>query len=117
MSKINDLPKELYLYIFILADDLNSTKALRLASKTAYYASYNYFKLLLRDHVFIYYNYKWCFSNKDPNMKEILEKQKNEPVPAWASFCHGDDSNSPGKPMVFKTTISNLYNTFYNYKI
>ena len=30
-----DLLKELYLYIFILADDLDTTKSLRSVSKTA----------------------------------------------------------------------------------
>lgn len=46
-----DLFKELYLYIFILADDLDTTKSLRSVSKTAWSASYDYFKLLLGEPI------------------------------------------------------------------
>jgi hypothetical protein len=102
-----ELPKELYIYIFCLTDDINSTKSLRLVSKTAYTASYDYFKLLLKEHIFIYYHHQWCIS-KDPNTKTLLAKQKLEP-PSWAFFCHGDNTNSPNKSMIFKTTIRDFY--------
>ena len=113
---MHDLLNELYIYIFILADDVNSTKVLRSVSKTAYSASYDYFNLVLREPIFIYHNYKWEISIKDPNIKELVEKRKHEDVPAWARFCHGGDSDTPNKAMIFKTNIKDLYKTFNHYK-
>jgi hypothetical protein len=99
-----DLPKELYIYIFYLADDINSTKSLRSVTKTAYNASYDYFKLLLKEHVFVYYHLQWCISQDS----KILEKLKNDI--SWSVICHGNNTNSPNKSMIFKITISDFYN-------
>lgn len=112
-----ELLKELYVYIFTLADDLASTQALRAVSRTAYSASYVYFKTLLKEPIIISYNhnYRWEIFNKDTNMKDIIDRRKHYHM--RPAHSHGSMSDSPGKAMISKTTIKNLYNTFSNYKV
>ncbi len=103
------IPKELYVYIFVLADDLDSTKSLRSVSKMAYNASYDYFKSLLRGDIFIYHHHRWLISNKDLDMKEVRKDLCQSP------FSHGRNTDTPNKSMIFKTNIRDLYNTFNKY--
>jgi hypothetical protein len=54
------LPEELYLHIFTLADNLDTTKALRCVSKIAWSASYDYFKILLRKPIIMNFGPEYC---------------------------------------------------------
>ena len=101
-----DLPKELYLSIFVFADDIKITQLLRLVSKTAHIASYDYFKILLRKDIFVYHHYRWYVADEDPRLK------LKDPMPDWAFISHGNNADTPNKSMIFKTTVKNLYNTF-----
>lgn len=102
-----DLPKELYLYIFVLADDLDSTKSLRSVSKTACSASYDYFKLLLREPIFINDDdLNWYIFNNNANMSEIIKKQEVQGTRKYQP-CH--QKTTIDKSLAFKTTISDLF--------
>ena len=48
-----NLPRELYVIIYQLTDDIDVTKSLRLVNKKLYDASYDYFKMLLKMPVII----------------------------------------------------------------
>jgi hypothetical protein len=57
-----DLPSELYAILYGLADEIGTTKALRLVSKRSLAASYWYFKTLLSRPVHIHYHGFWSLS-------------------------------------------------------
>ena len=106
-----DLPKELYIYLLALADDVNVTKALRSVSKTAH-ASYDYFKLLLNQPMFIYYHpHIWGVCEQQPDLKKLNEDYHK----IWYTHSHGTNTDSPGRSMKFKTTVYKLYDLFNNY--
>ena len=59
------------MFIFILTDNLDATKALRSVSKIALSASYEYFNILLREPVTLRFNQQNWFINDDNNYYEI----------------------------------------------
>ena len=105
-----DLPKELYICILCLADDVSITKSLRSVSKKAYTASYDYFKLLLKQPIFIHHVCVWHLSNEVPDFWMNEDYLLNGP-----SHGHGNNANTPNRSMCFKTTVHSLYDTFNRY--
>jgi hypothetical protein len=101
-----DLPKELYVYIFVLADDLNSTKALRSVSKTSYNASYDYFKVILREPIIIAYNeaHWYLYDTRTDSCSERILKDVKNKIPDHCFQIAIDRGRIEGV-MAFKTTI------------
>jgi len=95
-----DLLKELYLYIFVLADDLDTTKSLRSVSKTAWSASYDYFKILLRKPIIITFHKLLWFI--DSNREEVDRLNLWEPT----SWCQNIDHR---KYISFQITTKDLF--------
>jgi hypothetical protein len=61
-----ELPQELYVYLYEFTNDVKDTKALRLVSNTAYKASYDYFKILLREPIMVKCNRAaWFLGTKE----------------------------------------------------
>jgi hypothetical protein len=89
------LPKELYIYIYIISDDVTITKNLRLLCKLSYNASYDYFKIIIRRSIMIYYDTGQLFINEKKNIKDLVHYH-----------------NPISRPISFNITISNLYNSF-----
>lgn len=48
-----ELPQELYVYLYEFTNDVQATKTLRLVCNVAYKASYDYFKILLREPIMV----------------------------------------------------------------
>lgn len=90
-----ELPKELYTQLYIFADDINTTKALRLLCKISLSASYDYFNIILRTKIPIYYIYK-----------EDIWVSKLNPY----CFYFGQYTTNPiRKDISIITTIKDLY--------
>ena len=105
---MSDLPREIYLYIFILADSLEATKVLRSVNKTAWHASYDYFKILLNKPVFITYDHEWFIHNDNTEMKC---KGCAEGV------CHAIMNSCINGNSTFKMSIRDLFSIQTNHKL
>lgn len=90
-----ELPKELYIHIFILGDDIEITKTLRSLCKLSYDASYDYFKIITKKSIIVNFDSGELFINNKPNVIDLTS-------------YYGDIV----KPISFNITISNLYNSF-----
>lgn len=89
-----ELPKELYTQLYIFADNIDTAKALRALCKISLCASYDYFDMVLRTKIPIYYIYK-----------EDIWVSKINPY----CFYHGQYTTNPiGKDISFNTTIKDL---------
>lgn len=54
-----EVPTEMYLILFVMADELDVTKALRTVSKSSLKASYYYFKIILNQPLRIKFDGWW----------------------------------------------------------
>jgi len=88
------LPKELYIYIYIIGNDTQITKKLRLLCKSSYFASYDYFNIVLKTPTILNCDYgQWYFYQKD----DCWEIYYNFPV---------------RKKFTFNIDVENLYECF-----
>lgn len=134
-----ELLPELYLYILILADDVNITKKLRILTKQALYACNEYNKLLLNQRIYMNFDsYYWALGNEDNFIKNITKNHSHhftvESVMLFTSnakidmvfqkivkynheyldryFYEGPySSNAFKEPTAFKMTIKELYSS------
>ena len=73
-----ELLSELYLYILILADDVNVTKKLRILTKRSLFACDEYHKLLLNQKIYINFDsYNWTLSNEDNIFINVTKNHSN----------------------------------------
>lgn len=89
------LPKELYIYIYIISDAIEITKKLRSLCKLSYNASYDYFKIIVRKSIIVHYDIGQWFINEKKNVVDLT---------------YFDVLRI--KPLSFNITILNLYNSF-----
>ncbi len=76
-----DVPVEMYLVLFVMAGDLEATKSLRSVSKNALKASYYYFKILLKQHLRLYYDgWHWNIIDDMRSDEELQSDIKNEEI-------------------------------------
>jgi len=102
-----ELPKELYLHILFLADDIAVTKKLRILTKLSLKATDEYHRILLNTKINIHFDVNdWMIS--DLNDKQLLQKIKDKEYVHYGRQLCGPDPFD--KPAAFKTTIKNLYN-------
>lgn len=92
------LPKEIYIEIFLIADDVEITKVLRCVCKLSLTASYDYFKILLRIPIIIYYDTDQWFLGEKGNVIKY-------------HHCHPKINKS----ISFQTTIRELNNSLKQY--
>lgn len=65
------LPQELYVHIYEYANDINTTKMLRLVCKVSYNASYDYFKMLLNSTIYVKCNTDKLFLGYDTYCNDV----------------------------------------------
>ena len=133
-----ELLPELYLYILILADDVNITKKLRRLTKTSLFACNQYHKLLLNQKIYINFDsYYWSLSNIDNIINNVTKNHNNhfvlesiklitsnmsvdkayQEIVKW-NHEYADEyfhdtypSNAFKEPTAFKMTIKEFYNS------
>ena len=103
--------RELYLSFFILADNLEVTKSLRAVSKTAYNASYDYFKLLIRTPILINYidSDMYIMLKTDNYIVDIL-KQREQYSKGCTHTCYSYCNMN----ISFETTVKGLFQERFN---
>jgi len=134
-----ELPAEIYIYIIILADDVNITKKLRALTKTSYISCNIYHRLLLNQKIYINFDsYNWTISNKDNIIKNITRNHSEhfilESLKLFTSNINIDSalqkivkynheyldnyfydgpysSNAFNEPTAFKMTIREFFNS------
>jgi hypothetical protein len=95
-----ELPKELYILMFILGDDVEITKILRTLCKLSLSASYDYFEILLKKDIILYHDYYGrLYLTENINTLDIIQTHRR----AYDFISR--------KPTSFKITIKNLYSS------
>lgn len=94
-----ELPKELYIQLYIFANNVSTTKTLRSLCNTSFSASYDYFDILLKTKIPIYYTY----------YEDNWSLNKHKIYFCCDSYASQITSNPINKDISFNTTIKDLY--------